>query len=59
MKTKGYLAGFELMDSMGVRDEVETEEKDRKEDGVAGNAKDGSGMKKEDADESENLLRTR
>ena len=58
MKTKGYLAGFEMLESMGVRDEAEKEEK-QKEAAASGAAKDGSGTKKDEADETENLLRTR
>jgi hypothetical protein len=58
MKTKGYLAGFEMLESMGVRDGAETEEQ-QKEAGGSETAKDGSDVKKETADETENLLRTR
>ena len=29
MKTKGYLAGFEMLESMGVREEAEKEEKQK------------------------------
>ena len=58
MKTKGYLAGFEMLESMGVREEAEKEEK-QKETAAALAAKDGSAAKNEEAEETENLLRTR
>ncbi len=58
MKTKGYLAGFEMLESMGVRDGAETEEQ-QKEAGANGAAKDSSAAEKEETEETENLLRTR
>ena len=47
MKTKGYLAGFEMLESMGVRDEAGMEEQQQEEAGGSGTEEDGSDVKKE------------